>query len=212
MQNRSFTLFILLLSISAGAFAQNSGVDQGFGLSVSVADVNGTRRVSSTSATIDADYSVRVKQFGIVYAIRKDFIRWRGGSISIGSPLMLGFSSTNRYRSIDFDGTKRDTITGIKGTQLAFEIPVVADLNIGLHSAADESRRSLGLYIGVGYQYSYTKIRTSVGKVPYDKFDPVFRAGIRMGAVWETRWSIGFNVRGASNTNRTYGIHLLKEL
>ena len=212
MRNRTFTLFIMLLLTGLGAFAQNGGIDQGFGLSVSVADVNGTRRVSSTSGSIDADYSVRVKQFGIVYAVRTDLIRWKGGSISIGSPLMLGWSRTNRYRSIDFDGTKRDTITGIKGTQLAFEIPVVADLNIGLHSAGDESRRSLGLYIGVGYQYSYTKIRTSVGKVPYDQFDPVFRAGLRMGAAWETRWSIGLNVRGASNTNRTYGIHLLKEL
>ena len=107
---------------------------------------------------------------------------------------------------------ENDTIQGKKGGHLAFEIPVVADLNIGLHSASDDARRSLGLYVGGGYQYSYTKVYTSVGKVPFDSFDPVFRAGLRMGKSWETRWSLGFNMRGVSGGNRTYSIHWLKEL
>jgi len=212
MQKSLLSLVLFLLSFTTISFAQNRGIDQGFGLLGSRADISGLARYRTDTSAIDASYTMRVKQIGIVYSIRKDLIKWKWGSVSIGSPMMLGVSFTNRYRSIDFDGTKRDTIQGKKGGHLAFEIPIVADLNIGLHSASDESRRSLGIYVGGGYQYSYTKIFTSVGKVPFDSFDPVLRAGIRMGQVWETRWSLGFNIRGVSGGNRTYSIHWLKEL
>lgn len=206
----SFLLFFLITSTSS--VAQQRGVNQGFGLLGSRADISGAARYRTDSSAIDASYTMRVKQIGIVYSIRKDLLIWKWGSVSIGSPMMLGVSFTNRYRSIDFDGTKNDTITGKKGAHLAFEIPIVADLNIGLYSASDESKRALGIYVGGGYQYSYTRILTSVGKVPFDSFDPVLRAGIRMGKAWETRWSLGFNVRGVSDGNRTYSIHWLKEL
>lgn len=212
MQKHRFSLLIILLTISISSFSQNRGVDQAFGLMGSKADISGLARYRTDTSMVDANYTMRVKQIGFVYSIRKDLIQWRGGSLSIGSPMMLGVSFTNRYRSIDFDGTKNDTITGKKGGHIAFEIPVVADLNIGLHSASDDSKRSLGIYVGGGYQYSYTKIFTSVGKVPFDSFDPVLRAGIRMGKAWETRWSLGFNMRGVSGGHRTYSIHWLKEL
>lgn len=212
MQKSLLSLLIFLLAANINGFSQNRGIDQGFGLLGSRADISGLARYRTDSSAIDAQYTMRVKQIGIVYSIRKDLVKWRWGSISVGSPMMLGISFTNRYRSIDFDGTKRDTITGKKGGHLAFEIPVVADLNIGLHSASDDSKRSLGIYVGGGYQYSYTKVYTSVGKVPFDSFDPVFRAGIRMGKAWETRWSLGFNMRGVSTGHRTYSIHWLKEL
>lgn len=206
----SFFLFSLLWSFSGSA--QQHGIDQAFGLLGSRADVSGLARMRTDTSMLDVDYSVRVKQIGIVYAIRKDLVYWKWGSISIGSPLMLGVSYTNRYRSYDFNGSRKDTVQGKKGTHIAFEIPVVADLNIGLHAASDDTKRSLGFYLGVGYQYSFTKLYTSAGKVPYDRFDPIFRTGIRMGHSWETRWSLGFNVRGTSNTHRTYSIHWVKEL
>lgn len=212
MQKSILSLTIFLLIISTSSFSQNRGVDQGFGLLGSGVDISGIAKYRTDSSSIDAAYTMRVKQIGIVYSIRKDLVTWRWGSISIGSPMMLGLSFTNRYRSIDFNGTKRDTIEGKKGTHLAFEIPIVADLNIGLHSASDDSRRSLGLYVGAGYQYSFTKVYTSVGKIPFDSFDPVLRAGIRMGKAWQTRWSLGFNMRGVSTGRRTYSIHWLKEL
>jgi len=212
MQKSLLSLLIFLLAANISSFSQNRGVDQAFGLLGSKVDISGLARYRTDSSAIDAQYSMRVKQIGIVYSIRKDLIKWRWGSVSIGSPMMLGVSFTNRYRSFDFDGTKRDTIQGKKGAHLAFEIPIVADLNIGLHSASDDTKKPLGIYVGGGYQYSYTKIYTSVGKVPFDSFDPVLRAGIRMGKAWETRWSLGFNIRGVSNGNRTYSIHWLKEL
>lgn len=212
MQKSILSLTIFLLIISTSSFSQNRGVDQGFGLLGSGVDISGIAKYRTDSSSIDAAYTMRVKQIGIVYSIRKDLLTWRWGSISIGSPMMLGLSFTNRYRSIDFNGTKRDTIEGKKGAHLAFEIPIVADLNIGLHSASDDSRRSLGLYVGGGYQYSFTKVYTSVGKIPFDSFDPVLRAGIRMGKAWQTRWSLGFNMRGVSTGHRTYSIHWLKEL
>lgn len=198
------------------ACAQSVRIDQVFGLGVTSADISGKARVTTDSSVRDADYSVKVHQFGIVYGAKVNVVTWGFGSLSIGSPIMLGFSTTGKYRSIDFDGTKRDTIEGLRGTRLAFELPLFADLNIGLYSAAEDSRKkNFGVYVGVGYVYSYTQLHTSVGNVNFDGFDPCVRAGIRMGDSWEKRFSIGFTLRGNFSNNaspRTYGIQLLKEL
>ncbi|MBI2284286.1 MAG: hypothetical protein HYU71_11300 [Bacteroidetes bacterium] len=197
-------------------YAQSVRVDQVFGLGITGANISGKAGLITDSSAINADYSVKVHQFGIVYGARVNIVTWRFGSVSIGSPIMLGLSTTGNYRSVDFNGTKRDTIVGLRGTRLALELPLFADLNIGLSSAADDSRnKNFGIYIGAGYMYSYTRLRTSVGNVIFDGFDPCVRAGIRIGSSWERRYSVGFTMRGNLSNNgspRTYGIQLLKEL
>lgn len=213
----SFQRFFILLffcTISCSLFAQRVSVDQSFGLAATTSDITGMARGVKDSTMYDASFSARVHQFGIVYAPRVDLLGNRIASISISAPFMLGLSSTSKYQSVDFNGVKRDTIQGVSGANLAFELPVFADINIGLRSARDESRRSLGIYAGAGYMYSYTKIKTSVGKMVYDGFDPVFRAGIRLGSAWENRFSIAFTLRGKPGGDgiKTYGLQLLKEL
>lgn len=197
-------------------YAQSVRVDQVFGLGITSANISGKARSITDSSVTEAEYSVKLRQFGIVYGARVNILAWSFGSVSIGSPIMLGFSTTSNYRSVDFNGTKRDTIVGLRGTRLAFELPLLADLNIGLYSAAEDLRKKkFGIYVGAGYVYSYTKLRTSVGNVIFDGFDPCVRAGIRMGESWERRFSIGFSMRGNFSNNgspRTYGIQLLKEL
>lgn len=196
--------------------AQTIRVDQVFGLGVTGADISGKAGLITDTSVIDADYSVKVRQFGIVYGARVNVIAWRFGSVSIGAPVMMGLSTTSNYRSVDFNGTKRDTIVGLSGTRLALELPLFADLNIGLYSAVDDSRnKNFGIYIGAGYMYSYTRLRTSIGNVIFDGFDPCVRTGIRVGGAWEKRFSIAFTMRGSFSTSgspRTYGIQLLKEL
>ena len=195
--------------------AQNVRIDQVFGLGATTSNISGTASLATDTSLINSDYTLRLRQFGIVYGAKVDVLAWKFGSISLSSPVMLGFSTSSNYRSIDFNGAKRDTIEGLRGTRLAFELPLFADLNIGLHSAADESEKSnIGVYVGAGYMYSYTRIRTSVGNVSYDGFDPCLHAGIRMGRTWENRFSIVFTVRGnfKNNSPRTYGLQILKEL
>lgn len=216
---RKLCVFLLCVGVFSGAnilHAQTVHVDQAFGLGVTTSDISGKARLQTDSSVVEADYSLKLRQFGIVYGARVNVFSWSFGSVSIGSPIMLGFSTTSNYRSIDFNGTKRDTIEGLKGTRLAIELPLFADLNIGLYSAADDSRKkNIGIYVGAGYVYNYTKLHTSVGNLIYDGFEPCVRAGIRMGDAWERRFSIGFTVRGDLKNNgstRTYGIQLLKEL
>ncbi len=215
---RKLSVFILVACFCLSGnilSAQNVRIDQVFGLGATTSNISGTASLTADASHINADYTVKLRQFGIVYGAKMDVFAWKFGSISIGSPVMLGFSTSSNYRSIDFNGTKRDTIEGLLGTRLAFELPLYADINIGLHSAADESdRNNLGVYVGAGYMYSYTRIRTSVGSISHDGFDPCLRAGIRMGRTWESRFSIGFTVRGDFRNNglRTYGIQVLKEL
>ncbi|MES2003794.1 MAG: hypothetical protein V4450_04685 [Bacteroidota bacterium] len=213
-------LTVLLLACTGyistnSLFAQAPRVDQVFGLGGSTSNISGMARSVSGTSVMDINYSARLRQFGIVYGPRVDVLAWKSGSLSISSPLMLGFASTDQYRSIDYNGSTRDTIEGLRGTSFAVEVPVFADLNIGLHSAADESlRKHFGLFIGAGYAYNFAKVRTSIGKLTYDGFDPVFRAGIRMGRTWENRFSLALTVRGNLNANsvRSYGLQLLKEL
>jgi hypothetical protein len=216
---RKLYVFLLVFSIS---LMTNSAIaqllkrpDQVLGLTFSTSDINRTASLITDNSSVHSNYTTTLRQYGFVYGFRYNILKFGFGSVSLGSPLMAGFSSTDNYRSVDFDGTKHDTITGITGLNFACEIPVFADLNLGLYSAEDEStKKRFGVYIGVGYMYSYTRIHTSVGRANYDGFEPAVRAGIRMGKRWESRWSIGLSMRaGFTNSGmRTYGLQVMKEL
>lgn len=214
-------LYVLLVLFSMSLIT-NSAVaqllkrpDQVLGLTFSTSDISRTASLITDNSSVQSNYTTTLRQYGFVYGFRYNVIKWGFGSISLGSPLMAGFSSTDKYRSVDFDGTKTDTITGITGLNFACEIPVFADFNLGLYSAEEESpKKRFGVYVGVGYMYSYTRIHTSVGRANYDGFEPAVRAGIRMGKRWEKRWSLGVSMRaGFTNSGmRTYGLQLMKEL
>jgi hypothetical protein len=214
MRKSKVLFFACLLFIGFKSTAQKVIVEQGLGLAFSQSNVTGQAVLSTDTSVVQSNYSVRLRQYGLVYQWRANLFQTKNLSLSLGSPLMLGASFSRNYRSYDHNGAKTDTVTGLNGTQIAFEAPVALDLNFGLHSAKDESRRALGFYVGVGYSYAFTRIKTSVGTIMYDGFEPLVRAGIRMGKAWETRWSINLSVRGGfdNRPNRTYGVQILKEL
>jgi hypothetical protein len=206
--------FLGLLFTGFKSTAQKTIVEQGLGLAFSQSNITGTAALTTDTSVVHSNYSVRLRQYGLVYQWRANLFQTKNLSLSLGSPLMLGWSVSRNYHSYDYNGTKTDTVSGVQGTEVAFEAPAVLDLNFGLHSAKDDSRRSLGAYFGIGYSYSFTRIKTSVGTAFYDGFEPVVRAGIRMGKAWETRWSINISVKGGfdNRPNRAYGIQILKEL
>jgi hypothetical protein len=204
-------LLVIGLVFSGSFLHAQVKIAQGLGLFAGRANVSGVARGISDSVLTDCSYHLQLRQFGLVYTLRAELFQWKGGSVSIASPMMLGVGFTGNYNSTDVNSSGTKLKEGISGSYLAFELPVVADLNIGMHSAADE-KGSFGFYLGAGYAYSYTKLHTSVGKVPFDGFDPLVRVGIRMGRNWETRWGLAFSIRGARNSTRMYGLQLLKEL
>ncbi len=205
-------LFSLGILSGMGLFAQKR-LEQSFGLAGGRTGVQGQARLVTETSVISSDYQLRLLQFGIVYYPRIDVIQWKQGSISVGAPAFVGISGSGKYRSTDFDGTKTTTVEGVRGISFAFDVPVVADLNIGLRSAAQEKGR-FGFYAGAGYGYSYTKIHTSLGKRNFDGFDPVLRGGIRMGREWQSRCTLGVTVRGSGQNHsiRTYALHFLKDI
>lgn len=210
---RIVLLMVCVLS-GAGLFAQKINFNQSIGLAATTGAISGSA-VYFDSSPSRADYRLRVKTFGLVYAPRFDLVESKDFSISIAAPFMIGFSTTNNYRSVDMRTARPDTtVEGLRGTSFAFELPLVADLNLGLHSASDESKRRFGVYVGAGYVYSYTKVKTTAGKVPFDGWEPMVRAGIRMGQSWENRWSIVLSMRGRfeSGGQKIYGLQILKEL
>lgn len=202
------------LCACSGLSAQRIQIDQVFGLGGTIADFAGTRTTQSGNTTLRSDYQFRIKQYGLVYGPRVDLLGTRDFSLSLAMPLFAGISHTNAFRSIDFDGVKRDTIDGLRGTHVAAEVPFFADLNFGLRSASDPSLRSFGFFAGIGYSYSYTSVKTTQGQIPFDRWEPVLRAGLRMGSSWEKRWSILFQLRGefGSQAQKTYGLQILKDL
>lgn len=197
-----------------GLSAQVIHVDQAFGIYGTSGDFSGSRNFTDSISSISSNYSVRVKQLGLVYGPRVDLVGNKFISLSLAMPLTFGFAFTNNYRSYDVRPTKTDTIQGIRGTRIAFSIPVFADINIGLRSASDEERRVFGIFFGAGYGYSFAQIKTSAGIIPFDRWEPVGRAGIRMGQTWEKRWSIIFNIHGewTKDAQRTYGLQVIKDL
>lgn len=212
-KQRVFVLVCTLL-MSVSLSAQNKGFDQGFGLAGDQTRVHGIAQHEVSGAITISNFTLRLRRYGVVYLLRKDLIGNDAFSISLGASVTAGWSATRNYRSVDFDGTRSITVENKGGSHFAFDIPVFADVNFGLHSAKDESRRKFGLYAGAGYAYSYTKIHTSIGMITYDGYDPVFRVGFRMGKRWENRWGMAATVRGSleSGAIRTYGVQLLKEL
>jgi hypothetical protein len=205
-------LLLVIGMVFSGSFlCAQVKIAQGLGLFAGRANVSGQARGLSDSVLTDCSYRLQLRQFGLVYTLRAELFQWKGGSVSIASPVMLGIGFTGNYNSTDFNGSSTKLTEGVKGSHLAFELPVVADLNIGMHSAADE-KGSFGFYLGAGYAYSYTKLYSSVGKIPFDGFDPLVRAGIRMGRSWETRWGLVFSMRGSKSSTRMFGLQLLKEL
>ncbi|NCI52108.1 hypothetical protein GWC95_19440 [Sediminibacterium roseum] len=199
----------LLLSLCS--FSQRIGFNQNIGLGATQVHVNDSRMLLDT---LRSDYSVRVRTFGLVYVARFDIAGGKDVALSLSSPMMLGYSTTNKYRSVETHPQRKDTIENVHSAHIAFEIPFMADLNVGLRSAGDESRRGFGFFAGIGYVYSYTKIKLASGMIPFDRWEPMLRAGIRMGTNWEKRWSIVFNLRGRleGGATKTYGLQLLKEL
>jgi hypothetical protein len=207
---RALPLAICLI-LCTGLFAQKLQVNQSFGISGTIVDASGSRNLLDT---LHSDYTVRVKTFGVVYSPRVDLLTTKDLSVSIAAPMMLGMSFTNKYRSVETHPLKKDTIEGLRGAHISFELPFIADVNIGLHTASDETRRRFCVSAGAGYIYSYTEIKTTGGKIPFDRWEPILRAGIRMGETWEKRWSILFNIRGRleGGATKTYGLQIVKEL
>jgi hypothetical protein len=215
MSKQRVILLACTLLVSVGLSAQKKRFDQGFGLAGDQTRVHATGQYENESGTITiSDYNLRLRRYGVIYVARMDLIGGKAFSISLGSSVTAGWSSTRNYRSVDITGGTSAVVQRHGGSHLAFDIPVFVDVNIGLHSAIDESRRKFGLYAGAGYGYSYTKIHTSIGMIAYDGFDPIFRIGFRMGKRWENRWGMAATVRGSpeSGAIRTYGLQLLKEL
>ncbi|MBV9988776.1 MAG: hypothetical protein JO301_13950 [Chitinophagaceae bacterium] len=210
MQFQRILLIGSLVLFSFKVSAQVS-IAQGLGFYASATNVTGQARGLKDSVLTDCNFHLQLRQFGLVYIIRAELAQWKAGSVSIGSPVKLGLGFTGNYNSADFNGSTTRYCDTVRGAALAFELPLVMDLNIGLHSAADE-KGNFGFYIGAGYCYSYANLHTSVGKFRFDGFDPLLRAGIRMGRNWETRWSLGFAVKGSGSSTRTYGLQILKEL
>jgi hypothetical protein len=196
----------ILLSMCVSA--QKKVLEQGLGLVFDQSNVHGIAMRTIRDTAFMSNFKLRLRRYGIIYQARMDIVGSKAVSLSAGSSITIGYSSTGN------NGTTTVKYEGNKGTHLAFDIPVFFDLNIGLHSAKEESKQTFGVYAGVGYAYSYTKMHTSLGLLTLDGFDPVFRAGFRMGKRWENRWGMALTMRGSprSGAIRAYGVQLLKEL
>lgn len=122
---------------------------------------------------ISSDFNT-TSGFGITYFPKISF-----NSLSVGMPVSLALSSLSGSGNTS-------------GVILSYHIPVVADLNFGLGSTADEyDDRGIGGYIGGGFGFFSTQYTSTSGNGNLAAFGPIARTGIRF-LVKEKPFDIGF--------------------
>ncbi|MBI5217851.1 MAG: hypothetical protein HY958_02855 [Bacteroidia bacterium] len=97
-------------------------------------------------------------------------------SLSVGIPMSIAY---------DLDPDEGNSV-------LAYEIPVVADFNVG-HGAADDADFPVGIYAGGGYAFnSITSSFSSSGHSVISKTTGLYvNAGIRWKGLGENSWTLG---------------------
>jgi hypothetical protein len=121
-----------------------------------------------TTPRSTADFSMVMTT--LTYSPRYNFIQGINSSVSIGTPVGVGF------------GITRNTYGSDAGFAFAYDLPVTLDYNIGC-MATPKSNRNFGGFAGIGYGY----YKVSISGSAYSNFSgatygPMARLGLRFGS------------------------------
>jgi hypothetical protein len=143
-----------------------------------------------------------LKTVYVTYFPRINFPIYEGASLSLGSPLSVGFGSMN------------NELFEAKGTALSYSIPLVLDYNNGFKSG-EPGDDLFGFYFGAGLDYTATQF-DSLGVTTAKSKDVgiLIRGGARFGFFGDERHggvTIGLFHKAGFSTDRfkTAGINVL---
>ena len=146
----------------------------GFGVTISA--LTGT--VTSPGSTS----SLALSQTNLTYFPRYNFIENDNSSVSIGFPIGIGI------------GIAANTNGNDAGIAFAYDLPIVADYNIGCKSTR-ENDKNFGGYFGVGFGY----YKVNISQSQYSDFNgatygPMIRGGVRFSSSDESWGGHGLTI------------------
>lgn len=121
-------------------------------------------------------------------------------SLSVGTPVGIGINLV------------RD-VSGDAGVAWGYELPVVADYNIGCKATPDNDR-SFGGYFGAGFSYLYVAYNMGAGSGNVKTYGPMGRAGVRFGSGdgrWNTTVGLYYKAGLEADKFKTVGFNVLMD-
>lgn len=137
------------------------------GGTVFVIGAKGTRNVTTTLGFSHPEqYNFIMESVGVTYFPRINFETGANASFSIGIPLSIGAGVAS-----DFNNEN----TGI---YFAYDVPVIADYNLGRGSTA-ETEKKFGYFLGAGFGYGYVNIALDAASQKVNSYGPLVHGGTR---------------------------------
>lgn len=122
-------------------------------------------------------------------------------SLSVGSPLGAGVNLLTDN-------------AGGGGVSWGFDLPLVADYNIGCKSAPD-NESGFGGYVGGGFSYMYTSYKLNTSETEnVTTYGPLARAGVRFasgGGRWNTTVGLFYKTGLEQTKFKTVGFNVLMD-
>lgn len=146
------------------------------------------------------EYNFAMVQTGATYFPRLNFLETQNSSLSIGMPISLGFGSAS------------NTSDDSKGVFFSYDLPVIADYNIGLRSTS-ENEKNFGFFFGAGFGYNHVGLALSSGSEKISSYGPLAHTGARFN-MNRTALTLGFFYKMGMETQKykTFGFQVLADL
>ena len=191
MLKRSFLIISILCFLDKKNFAQSFIHAIGANISVLTAKIN----------TPSEKYTFTMEVNHFSYFPRFNLSESENSSFSIGFPLGAGIG----------------VLTGggnAEGIAWGFDLPVVADYNIGCGSTS-ENEKNFGEYFGGGFGYMYTGWTDGGSTENANTYGPLVRAGIRFSssnANWRVTVGMFYKTGLEKAKYKTFGFNVLMDL
>ncbi len=191
-----FFLFFLIGKVNA------QSIHHSIGGTISVMGSKGeTITPGFLGYSIIKQYNFIMSKYELTYFPKVNFETGGNSSLSVGIPLSLGIGSAS-------DANKEN-----KGVYFSYDLPLIADLNIGMGST-EENEKQFGYFIGVGFGYSHVSLSLISGSEKISSYGPIIHGGFRfkMGNTSNIVIGLFFKPGLESNKYKTGGIQVLTDL
>ena len=191
----------LFFFISCWAFSQTFMHSLGGTVSVLSAHVKVPSATPGFGYPYSEEYNLALVQYATTYFPRINFETGGNSSFSIGVPLAIGLGSASDVRGAN------------SGVFFSYDLPAVADLNIGYKSSV-ENERSFGYFFGGGFGYNHVGIALSSGSEKITSYGPLVHAGtkFKMGRSGSLFTGLYYKFGLESQKYKTFGIQILSDL
>ena len=153
-------------------------------------------------------YNFIMEAVALTYFPRLNFETGNKSSFSVGIPLSLGIGAAS-------DINKENS-----GVYFSYDLPVIADFNIGL-GATRENEKRFGYFLGAGFGYGHVSLALTSGSEKINSYGPIGHGGVRfkIGSIDSNRGfgkdiviGLFYKPRLDKYKFKTFGVQVLTDL